>query len=350
MINIIRIFLWPFSLIYGLLVFFRNKAYDLGIFKSYTFPIPTLCIGNLAIGGSGKTPATEYLVELLKDYKIAILSRGYGRRTKGFILAKDGVTAADIGDEPLQYFHKFKQVTVAVCEDRVEGVKKLMQDHDLILLDDAYQHRRLASGYKILLFEFDKLLKPQFLLPTGYLREPLWARQRANAILVTKSPSHINTMDRIAIHKKLDMDAGQRISFAHIAYGQLIAVYGQSIPSLQIETKVYLLTGIANPEPLKQYIGQLVDQVITFTYPDHHEFKKAEIAALAEKFQQDSCPEKVIITTEKDSKRLLSTEIKDLLLNLPIAYIPIKMELAKKDKTAFEEKILDYVKSTKRIS
>ncbi|RZK49213.1 MAG: tetraacyldisaccharide 4'-kinase [Pedobacter sp.] len=348
MLDLIRLFLWPFSLLYGGIIYFRNKAYDWGILKSYSFSKPIICIGNLAVGGAGKTPATEYMVELLKGYKLAILSRGYGRKTKGFILAQTGMDASQIGDEPKQYLDKFPQVTVAVCEDRVKGVQQLIQDHDIILLDDAYQHRRIKAGFQILLFEFEKLLKPQFLLPTGNLRESMGGRHRADSILITKCPEHINTFDRIKIHKKVDMHQGQRVSFAHIKYAPLQPLINDTpIPLLEKAPKIYLLTGIANPSPLMAYLKQFTNTAVYYTFPDHHPFTRAEIEKLVATFKADSHQNKLILTTEKDSKRLLGTDLKDLLLNLPIAFIPIKMEIASKDKAAFEEKILAYVTSTK---
>lgn len=347
MLKILRILLWPFSLVYGFITTVRNKAYDWGILKSFKFDKPIISVGNLVVGGSGKTPATEYLVNLLEGYKIAILSRGYGRKTKGFILAKPGVSAAEIGDEPMQYFDKFKHVTVAVCEDRVQGVKELVAEHDIILLDDAFQHRRLKPGFQILLFEFEKTLKPQFLLPTGNLRETLTGRQRADAVLVTKCPDQINRYDRIAIHKRLDMAAGQRISFAQIAYAQPIALFDQVLfPSLDSAPCIFVLTGIANPIPFYQYLQQFTNQTVIYRFPDHHDFSMAEIEKLVLEFNAHVAPNKLILTTEKDSKRLLRKELKDLLLNLPIAYLPIRMEIASKDKAIFEEKILNYVKST----
>ena len=179
MIKYVRLLLLPFSVLYGIVVILRNKLYDWGFFKSTRFDIPIICVGNLVVGGSGKSPVTEYLVHLLSDYKIAVLSRGYGRDTKGFLYADQTSTAKSIGDEPLQFYHKFPQVTVAVCEDRVKGIAQLKEAHDLIILDDAFQHRRLNPGFSILLFEFQKLLEGQFLLPAGNMREPFWGTSGA---------------------------------------------------------------------------------------------------------------------------------------------------------------------------
>ncbi|MEJ5992940.1 tetraacyldisaccharide 4'-kinase [Pedobacter sp. Du54] len=349
MISILRYFLFPISIIYGFITQIRNKLYDWGFFKSTSFDIPIICIGNLVIGGAGKTPTTEYLVRLLADYKVAILSRGYGRKTKGFGLADQHSTAQTVGDEPLQYYHKFKNVTVAVCEDRVYGINQLISTHDVILLDDAYQHRAVKAGFNLVLFEFDKLFRWQFLLPTGNLRESFSGYNRANAVLVTKSPVPVNIVDQIAIRKKIDLTIEQRISFSSIRYGQLVGVMDHQIGPEVNGQVIFLLTGIANPKPLLDHLKQLSDQIISFRYPDHHQFTSDNIKGLVNAFRAHPAKEKTIITTEKDSKRLLDVNLRDLLLNLPIFYLPIEIELAKKDKFTFDKNILDYVASAKRI-
>lgn len=349
MINILRFFLFPISILYGFIIRLRNKLYDWGILKSTQFDIPIICIGNLVIGGAGKTPTTEYLVRLLSGYKIAILSRGYGRKTKGFILADVHSTALEIGDEPMQYLQKFDGVTVAVCEDRVYGINQLKDTHDIILLDDAYQHRAVKAGFNILLFEFEKLLKWQFLLPTGNLREPFSGYNRANAVLITKSPVPVNIVDQINIRKKIDLTLEQRISFSSIKYGQMVGLNpGMNAPGITNKT-VFLLTGIANPKPLVRYLKHFSNTIIPFEYPDHHQFTIGNINVLIKAFHENPAKEKIIITTEKDSKRLLGDNLKDLLLNLPIFYLPIEIELASKDKYTFDKNILDYVARAKRI-
>ncbi|MES2650306.1 MAG: tetraacyldisaccharide 4'-kinase [Bacteroidota bacterium] len=349
MITFLRYFLFPISVLYGFITQVRNKLYDWGVFKSTKFDMPIICIGNLVVGGAGKTPTTEYLVRLLEGNKIAILSRGYGRKTKGFILADEHSTAESIGDEPLQYFQKFEKITVAVCEDRTYGINQLKHTHDVILLDDAYQHRAVKAGFNILLFEFDKLLKWQFLLPTGNLREPFSGYNRANAVLVTKSPVPVNIVDQINIRKKIDLTLEQRISFSSIKYGQLLNLASGKVGPAINEQTLFLLTGIANPKPLTAYLQQFSNTIVPFEYPDHHQFTRGNIHALVKAFNEYPAKEKIIITTEKDSKRLLGDNLKDLLLNLPLFYLPIEIELAAKDKFTFDKNILDYVASAKRI-
>lgn len=350
MINLLRLLLFPFSLIYGFIILLRNKLYDWGIFKSTKFDLPVICIGNLAVGGAGKTPTTEYLVRLLADYKIAILSRGYGRKTKGFILADENATAQIIGDEPMQYYKKFKQVTVAVCEDRVFGINQLKQNHDVILLDDAYQHRAVKAGFNILLFEFAKLQKMQLLLPAGDLREPLKNYNRANAVLITKSPQTVNRVDQIQIRTKIDLNIDQRISFSSIKYAEPIHLFNNEVLPLNTDLTIFLLTGIANPTPLLQYINGFTPQVFSHEFPDHHQFSRSEIEKVVKVFNESTANKKIILTTEKDSQRLIDDNLKDLLLNLPIYYLPIAIELAPKDKYTFDKNILDYVANNKRIS
>lgn len=347
MIKYIRPLLFPFTILYGIIVVLRNKCYDWGIFKSRQFDLPVICVGNLAVGGSGKTPVTEYLVRLLTDYKVAILSRGYGRETKGFVLADAQATAKRIGDEPLQYYQKFPNVTVAVCEDRITGIEQLQADHDLIILDDAFQHRKVKPGYSILLFEFDKMRKLQWLLPSGDLREPFGGYKRAQKILITKSPLQVDEGTRQQINRKLKSFQPEHIAYASIQYNRLQPVYANTnaitSSGVSASATVILLTGIANTKPLVQYLESQYKQVLQHRYPDHHKFSAAEITALVEAFNSCPDPEKLIITTEKDAQRLLDASIKDLLLNLPVFFLPIKVDIHAADELKFNQEILAYV-------
>lgn len=349
MLKYLRLLLLPFNLVYALVVYLRNKFYDWGVFKSTSFDIPMICAGNLAVGGSGKTPTTEYLVRLLSQYKIAILSRGYGRKTTGFVLAGPNATAETIGDEPLQYYHKFKNVTVAVCEDRVKGINELKAHHDLILLDDAFQHRRVKAGFNVLLFEFAKLQKMQWLLPAGNLREPFSGVKRAQAVLVTKSPVEITSATRKKMLDKLQLQSSQQLAFSYINYQKLKHLYTGEETAFEKDQHLFLLTGIANPTPLVQYLEEKQLNIHPFEYPDHHRFTEKEIAQLVNAYQQHPAAKKIIVTTEKDGQRLLTNNLRDLLLNLPVYYLPIAIEINAEDKANFDKKILDYVASTKRF-
>jgi tetraacyldisaccharide 4'-kinase len=342
--------LFPFSFVYGIIIILRNKCFDWGIFKSFHFDLPVICVGNLAVGGSGKTPVTEYLVDLLGNYKIAILSRGYGRETKGFYLADKASTAASIGDEPLQYFRKFPDITVAVCEDRVRGIKLLERDHDLIILDDAYQHRRVRAGFSILLFDYTTLFKRQWLLPAGNLREPFGGYRRADSILITKSPAAPDPQKRQQLLRKFGKGHAP-IEFSFIRYKALTPVYAgipAASPDFGEHAKVYLLTGIANTKPLLVHLQERFPQVVHHSYGDHHRFSTQEITSLVEAFERDPSNEKLIITTEKDAQRLLDGRIKELLLNLPVFYLPIAIEISAEDRAVFNEKIINYVSSRTR--
>lgn len=349
MLKYLRLLLLPFNVIYALVVYVRNQFYDWGIFKSTSFDIPIICVGNLAVGGSGKTPTTEYLVRLLSEYNIAILSRGYGRKTKGFVLANDTATAETIGDEPLQYYRKFKNVTVAVCENRVTGIQQLKDRHDVILLDDAYQHRKVKAGFNVLLFEFAKIKGFQMLLPAGNLREPFSGIKRAQAVLITKSPQVISEKNKAQILNKLCLNPHQDVTFSYIGYQKLKHLYTDQEIELEAKEEVFLLTGIANTVPLKEYLAAQQANIHSFEYPDHHRFTEKEIVDLLTSYQKHSAKKKIILTTEKDGQRLLDDKLRDLLLNLPIYYLPIATEINADDKCRFDQKILNYVASAKRF-
>jgi tetraacyldisaccharide 4'-kinase len=351
MLRYLRLILFPFSFVYGLIVVIRNKCYDWDIFKSVQFDLPVIGVGNLAVGGSGKTPVTEYLVNLLGDYKIAILSRGYGRKTQGFILADEQATATTIGDEPMQYYRKFPNVTVAVCEDRVKGIQLLEQDHDLIILDDAFQHRHVKAGYNILLFEYSSMFGLSWLLPTGNMREPFSGYKRAQAILITKSPLQLPEGIRLKIENKFAAPQKQALYFAVIRYDLLKPVYAGSLASTSSigkKTMVFLLTGIAQVEPLLQHLHTQFEELELHRYPDHHPFSAVEIGKLVHAYGQHAAADKCILTTEKDAQRLLDAGIKELLVDLPVFYLPIAVELQAADKLKFNNHIIDYVSDRTR--
>jgi len=350
LLNYLRLLLLPFSIIYGMAVILRKKLYDWGLMRSVKFDLPVICVGNLAVGGSGKTPTTEYLVRLLADYKIAILSRGYGRKTKGFIIADGAATAETIGDEPLQYHQKFTAVTVAVCEDRVHGIQQLKEHHDLIILDDAFQHRAVRAGFNILLFEFRKLGTLQFLLPAGNLRDVFSSRKRADVLLVTKSPVPLLHVAQQASINELQPNADQPVLHSYLQYGDLIHLYRNESRALESikDFEIFLLTGIANPAPLIEELEKYTKTIKHEEFRDHYAFKNDDIEKLKSVFMASTKKDKIIITTEKDSKRLRATGFEDLLVDLPVYYLPIEVELFEEDKITFDELILNYVKSNRR--
>ena len=254
----IRIILFPFVPIYFLVTWFRNLAYDKGWFKSVSYDFPVICVGNLSAGGTGKTPMVEYLIRLLKDEtNLATLSRGYGRKTKGFLLAENNITATELGDEPFQFYHKFKdEITVAVDEDRQHGIaalRTLKSKPEVVILDDAFQHRKVKAGYNILLTTYANLYVDDFVLPTGNLREPKKGAKRANIIVVTKCPELLSQEEKEAIVLKLKPKVYQHVFFSHIGYNDSVLNETEKV-GLNALKSFTLVTGIANAKPLVNYL------------------------------------------------------------------------------------------------
>jgi tetraacyldisaccharide 4'-kinase len=342
----LRWLLLPFSLLYALVVVIRNWCYDVGWFKSTEFDLPVISVGNLAVGGAGKSPMTEYLVRLLKaDYKLATLSRGYGRNTKGFLMADDTSTAADIGDEPAQFKHKFRDVAVAVGEDRVNGINHLKSDYDLVVLDDAYQHRAVKPGLSILLFDYKKLHEPNFLLPAGDLREPFSGKMRADIIVVSKCPVSLPVNEQELIAEKITPYPYQQLFFTSINYLGLKTLDREDAAvKLTGDTWVFLLTGIAGAAPLKQYLQSITPHINHHNYADHHRFSLKNITKLADEFFSAPSINKVVITTEKDAERLKQPELLPLLSKLPILVLPISIQFLNNGRQGFDQQIINYVR------
>jgi tetraacyldisaccharide 4'-kinase len=342
-----RLLLLPFSLVYGLGVMARNLAFDLGIIKSREFDLPVISVGNLSVGGSGKSPMTEYLIRLLKHkYKVATLSRGYGRKSKGFRLVELTSSSSESGDEPLQFKRKFNDITIAVCENRVEGIKRLEKDHQLIILDDAFQHRGVRPGLSLLLFDYNEIFKFKMLLPAGNLREPVWEMDRADFIVVTKTPPGLDLSDRKQILENLNLRKQQHIFFSYLEYGNLIPlnteIEERALLSIKVSTQVILLTGIANPAPLLSELGGYTQHITHHNYPDHHNFSQKNIIKLVSSFNRLSGKDKLIITTEKDAQRMDSKDIRELLDSLPVYYLPVEAEIHEPEKAQFNELIEKY--------
>lgn len=329
--KVLRLLLFPFSLLYGLVVYLRNLAYDKGIFSSRVFDLPVISIGNLAVGGAGKSPMTEYLISLLKEkYSVATLSRGYGRKTKGYYLVETTSTAEDVGDEPLQFKNKFPEITVAVCEDRIYGIEKLRKAQDLIIMDDAYQHRAVKPGYSILLFDYNQVFKWQWFLPTGNLREPLAGRKRADIIIISKAPTTITESEKQKVLNKIAPLRGQETFFSAISYDKLILAdhsKSRSLSTINTASQIIVLTGIAYPQPLLKELKQRSPHVIHHDYPDHHPYTRKNIIKLAQAFIGLKGADKLIITTEKDMQRLKGAEGFELIASFPVYYLPISVQI-----------------------
>ncbi|HWK58832.1 MAG TPA: tetraacyldisaccharide 4'-kinase [Parapedobacter sp.] len=342
----LRVLLLPFSLLYGLAIWIRNRLYDWGWLRSVAFDRSVIVVGNLAVGGTGKSPMTEYLVRLLSPRgRLATLSRGYGRKTKGFLEVMPDDTARRSGDEPLQFKRKFPEVTVAVDEDRVDGVSRLIRSgHDIIVLDDAYQHRALRPGFAILLFDYHAMSKPNWLLPAGNYRDAFKERRRADVMVVTKTPLGATEAEKDRIRRGLSTARHIPILFAGIGYGSLTRVLANEsgAAALHRDAAVLLLTGIANPAPLYEYLSSQVSEIVHMRYADHHDYSTADIHKVVRRFGEINNPDKLIVTTEKDAQRLREPAISDLMVGLPLYMVPIHLEFDPKDEATFRERVLAY--------
>jgi len=300
MLRLLRYLAFPISLIYALVVHIRNLLYDRGIFASHSHATPTICVGNLSVGGTGKTPMIEYLVRMLEGHRLALLSRGYRRKSRGFVLAEAGSSVLDLGDEPYQLHRKFPMLAVAVDGDRRRGILALQRsvDPELILLDDAFQHRRVKPTFSILLTAYDNLYVEDWYLPTGTLRDAKGEASRADLILVTKCPGDLSPGQRELVAEKLAPKAGQKLLFASLEYGDdILDGQGGGMGLVELRgRKVALVTGIASPGPLVEHLASLGIDFVHFEHGDHHHFTQRDISAFA--------GHGTVLCTEKDFVRL----------------------------------------------
>lgn len=336
--NLLRKLLFPFAILYGFITSLRNYLYDKGILKSYSFDIPVIAVGNLSVGGTGKTPQIEYLIRLLSpNYKVATLSRGYKRKSEGFILADAATTAEILGDEPFQYFKKFPDIQVAVDADRKNGIEQLLNQKsrpEIILLDDAFQHRKVKAGFYILLTAYEDLFCDDFMLPTGNLRESRNGAKRANLIIVTKCPLDITELEQQNIKNKLAVDLP--IYFSSIDYDDKVYNDTESLAVSDLKlTPKMLLAGIAKPKPFFDYLQTDKDEVMTFS--DHHHFSESDILNI-----KSRAIDKIIVTTEKDFVRLDAK-----ILRKQLFYLPIKSKFLS-NQESFDTIIFNYVGTSTR--
>lgn len=333
----------PLSYLYGAAVYVRNKLFDWDIIKSEKFDIPVVSIGNIAVGGTGKTPHTEYVISLLQSsYNIGILSRGYKRKTSGFIMASSHSTPNDIGDEPYQIYRKFgKTIKVAVCEQRVEGVRKMLKlypETDLILLDDAFQHRYIKPSLSIVLTEYNRPFFSDRLLPLGRLRESTQSvRERADFIIVTKCSDQIKPVELRLFKKQLDLFPYQKLFFSKFRYNSLIPVFPEAskyLPLLEVLTAkdtILTVTGIANPLPLIKYLKTFNAAVKIMQFPDHHAFTRSDFEDIESTFSGLKGRYKIIMTTEKDAVRIVTNPYFPDSLKQHIFYQPVAVEFIPSD-------------------
>ncbi len=307
--KVIRFLLFPFALIYDLVTTVRNRLFDYGIFKQYGFQIPVIAVGNLSVGGTGKTPQIEYIIRLLKNkYKVATLSRGYKRKTKGYQEVTSSSLVTDVGDEPLQFYKKYgKEIKVSVDADRVNGVKKLLSETikpSVVLLDDAFQHRKIKASFYIVLTKYDDLYVNDFLLPTGNLRESKRGVKRADVIIVTKCPEDLSSIEKKNLRKEINLVKGQRLFFSYIKYHDVLE--GQEALGLEtlIGEEILVVTGIASPKPFLQFLKEKGILYQHLSFSDHHHFSEEDIQRIVSVYEKITSSKKIILTTEKDYVRL----------------------------------------------
>lgn len=349
--------LYPLSWLYGIGVCLRNQFYDFKFLKSTEFDVPVISIGNITVGGTGKTPHVEYLVDLLHGkFEVATLSRGYKRKTAGFLYVETNSTVQEVGDEPLQIKNRFPEITVSVCENRVAGVEKLLdakneKTPDVILLDDAFQHRRITPGINILLIDYNRQIKEDKLLPVGRLREGVSQMRRANIIVFTKCPDEVTPIMRRILQKDVGLKPYQQLFFTALDYQKIKPVFkAKDVSETFYSQKSFatlIVTGIAAPQVFHNYLKQFSKKSEIMSFPDHHYYSDSDLGNIMQKFEALGPGQKIIVTTEKDTVRLreregLSDDFKNALY-----YVPVRVKFLDEEVKEFNKKILNYVGENK---
>lgn len=354
--NFLTLLLYPFAWLYGLAVFIRNFLFNAGIYRQTGFAVPLISVGNLSAGGTGKTPHIEYLIRLLQPHfpYLSTLSRGYGRKTRGFRLADEACTAREIGDEPCQFARNFSGLRVAVDEKRVHGMQQLLAAEppsDCVLLDDAFQHRHIKPGLSILLTDYFRPYYEDHLLPAGRLREPRRSAERADIIIMTKCPAILSPITRNSILHKINPAPHQRVYFSFLRYGALQALNPSNHPVPENDRKYYailLVAGIANPYPLEEHLKRSCIDLESCLFPDHHNYTRDDLRMIREKFCNIVGKNKIIVTTEKDRMKLTTPELREIISDLPVFCQPVEVDFFKEDKTWFDQQILEYAGKDQR--
>ena len=352
-----RWLLAPFSLLYGVVTGIRNQLFEWKLLPSEMFDLPVISVGNLTVGGTGKTPHTEYLINLLKDkHKVALLSRGYKRKSKGFQLATASSTATEIGDEPYQVSSKFSDIYVAVDADRRNGIHQLLEgnaskDVEVVLLDDAFQHRYVVPGINIVLMDYNRPIYEDAMMPMGRLREPFSSLHRAHAVIVTKCPKDIKPIDFRVVTKHLDLRPYQRLFFTTFSYGDMQSFNApherKPLSALTSDTHILLVTGIASAAPLVEKLREHTEHITHMEYGDHHDFTSAELKDISETYAAIGAAKKLIITTEKDAARLRDLPL-DEAVTSNLRILPIEVEFLQGQQESFNNYIIDYVSKNSR--
>lgn len=345
-----RLVLLPVSFLYWLAIYIRNLLYDKKLIRSATFGLPLISVGNLAVGGTGKSPMVEYLVSLLKlRYPIATLSRGYRRRTKGYALATPNSTALDIGDEPLALHRKYPNIPVAVGEERLLAIPELLHDHPevkIIILDDAFQHRNIEAGLNILLTDYNNLFTRDFYLPTGDLRDLKSRYKKAEIVVVTKCRDDLTREERSRLIREINPVTNQHIFFTKLSYGTPYHLLDKTTFSISSQGEVLLVTGISNPVPLKKWVEDHTRSYQLLQYRDHHIFTLEDLRDIKKEFKKLMSRESILLTTEKDAVRLekFAEDIK----GLPFYVVPIEHEFLFDEKSAFDELVISFIENFER--
>lgn len=340
----LRYLLYPFSVLYGLGVRLRNRLFDKDVFRSIEFDLPVICVGNLSVGGTGKTPMVEYLIRLLQgEHKVAVLSRGYRRKTRGFVLAGENTTAAEIGDEPMQIHVKYPNITVAVSELRVIGIPMILQHHpevDVVILDDAFQHREVRAGLNILLTEYRQPYARDLLLPAGNLRDTRSSSERADIIVVTKCDPGMTLQEKEKLIQEIAPSENQSVYFTAIGYGKFRSLSDNSEVSVAKSTNVLLVCGIAKPALLKDAVSETAHLADLLIFRDHHRYTHADIDSIKKRFSGIPVTEKAIITTEKDAVKLKEFGVD--LSGLPIYVLPVEHRFLFSEEENFNRQVIEF--------
>lgn len=356
-LSFLKFLLFPFTLIYASILSIRNLMFDQGFLRSTSFDLPIISVGNISVGGTGKTPHTEYLINLLQDkYTLASLSRGYKRKSEGFLLANKNSNSLDLGDEPMQMNRKFPDLSVAVDADRVNGVQQLLANEkglnlDCILLDDAYQHRYIKPGLSILLIDYNRPISHDFVMPMGRLRETAAGKKRANIIIVSKCPTDLDQSEAQKLKEDINPFPHQELYFTTLAYAPIEPVFTSQDEFISLNDSnreslgVLLVTGIANPTPLRKYLNSFCSELNEIQFPDHYTFKDKDLYQIEKVFNDLKSDNKIIITTEKDAIRFLDMTIKSEIIKKNMAYVPLQIKFLHKTKDQFDKHIHDFVEN-----
>lgn len=346
--TVLRLALYPLTLLYGAIVWLRNRLYDVKFFSSIGFSLPVITVGNLSTGGTGKTPHIEYLIDLLKyRYVVGTMSRGYKRFTKGFLIAQPGTNALKIGDEPMQYYLKYPEAVISVAEERLTGIPYLLQrrpDIDIILLDDAFQHRSVRAGLNVLITDYNQPFYKDYILPFGNLREGRSAYKRAEIIIVSKCPDQLSRAEADTMKRAINPLPHQPVFFTSIQYGTPYDFFTREVAEIA-QSHAILVCGIARPEPLAQFLAKQVAGLHTLTYKDHHYFVTSDIEEIKAAYSNWDVPNKIIITTEKDAARLYLHYELLLAWQVKIVVMPIKVHVLFNEGPLFDSIIYKYIES-----